>query len=149
MPDLKDKEHGSHYDEACLQSASALWEDICELEGNDLRVFSYKVGEMLHFIADYFTNAHNKKYLQKNMRRHMLYEMRLHFRLTKCERLPKFHFPEQCDPMVQIKAWHDEYMVGRGSIEKDLRFALRACFFLTDIIVAMQQEKRAHRLLAA
>ena len=83
------------------------------------------------------------------MRRHMLYEMRLHFRLTKCERLPHFCFPEVGNPMVQIKAWHDEYMVGRGSIEKDLRFALRACFYLTDLIVAIQQEKRAQRLLAA
>lgn len=149
MPDLRDKEHGSHYEEACLESASVLWEEILDLEVNDLRSFSYKVGQMLHFIADYFTNAHNKKYLEKNMRRHMLYEMRLHFRLTKCERLPHFRFPEVGNPMVQIKAWHDEYMVGRGSIEKDLRFALRACFYLTDLIVAIQQEKRAQRLMAA
>lgn len=150
MPDFKDKEPGSHYEDACFISASSLWDEICALEGNDLRVFSYKVGQMLHFVADYFTNAHNKKYLQKNMRRHMLYEMRLHFLLSKWERIPKVDFKEVSEnPMEQIKMWHDEYMVGRGSIEKDLRFAIRACFFLADMVVAEQQEKRAHRLLAA
>ena len=32
MPDLRDKEHGSHYEEACLESASVLWEEILDLE---------------------------------------------------------------------------------------------------------------------
>ncbi|MEG1822027.1 MAG: zinc dependent phospholipase C family protein [Clostridiales bacterium] len=149
MPDLKDKEDGSHYSENCLDNANIIMNDIYTMPAKDMKSFSYKVGELMHFIADYFTNAHNRDYLQKNMRLHMMYEMRLHFQLSKALKCPRFESDSNVDPMVQIKAWHNEYKYGKGSVEKDLHYILQACFYVADMVVAMFCKKKATLLLAA
>lgn len=149
MPDLRDKEDGSHYSENCLINAASIMDEINRIPAADIKYFSYKVGELLHFIADYFTNAHNKEYLQKNMRLHMFYEMRLHFKLNKAIKDFKLKPGAEINPLVQIKAWHNEYKYGKGSVEKDLRYILQACYYLADMVVAMYCRKKATLLLAA
>ncbi|MDO4542316.1 MAG: zinc dependent phospholipase C family protein [Bacillota bacterium] len=149
MPDLRDKEDGSHYSENCLINASSILDEINSLAAADTREFSYKVGVLLHFIADYFTNAHNKEYLQRNMRLHMLYEMRLHFQLSKALRSFKVKPGSELDALTQIKVWHNEYKYGKGSVEKDLRYILQASYYMADKVVAMYCSKKANLLLAA
>ena len=149
MPDLRDKEDGSHYSDNCLTNASSILGEINSIAAADMRAFSYKVGQLLHFIADYFTNAHNKEYLQRNMRLHMLYEMRLHFKLTKAVKDFRFQSGSEVNPLGQIKVWHNEYKYGKGSVEKDLRYILQACYYIADMVVAMFCRKKADLLLAA
>lgn len=149
MPDLRDKEDGSHYGEACLDNAKVILEEIRNLNTTDMRIFSYKVGQLTHFISDYFTNAHNKGYLQRNMRLHMLYEMRLHFKLTKTLRSAQIRKGSEVDAMYQLKVWHDSYLEGRASVEKDVRFILQSTFYLIDMVTAEFCKRKAALLLAA
>ncbi len=149
MPDLKDKEDGSHYSENCFANASLIFEELNKIDAADIKAFSYKVGELLHFIADYFTNAHNKEYLQRNMRLHMVYEMRLHFKLTKLIKNYELKSGAEINPLNQIKIWHNEYKYGKGGVEKDLRYILRSCYYIADLVVSMYCRKKASLLLAA
>lgn len=149
MPDLRDKENGSHYSEACLTSAAAILEEIQSLNTTDIKSFSYKVGQLTHFISDYFTNAHNKGYLQRNMRLHMLYEMRLHFQLIKAIPSAQIRKGSEIDPIFQIKVWHNTYSEGRATLEKDVHYILQATFYLIDMVVADFCKRKASLLLAA
>lgn len=135
-PDLGDKEKGSHYGEKCLEQAMQMVREIREDKSGELTEFSYKLGVLTHFVADYFTNAHNKGYLQNNMRLHMLYELRLHWALNRADRKPVYNFNLlKGDPIEQLHIWHEEYLQGRAGIEKDLHYILMANHFIVERIL--------------
>ncbi len=136
-PDLGDKEKGSHYGDKCLEQATEILREIREDESGDITELSYKLGLLTHFIADYFTNAHNKIYLQRNMRMHMLYEVRLHWALSRVDRKPVYNFNLiKNDPIEQMRIWHQEYLYGRAGIEKDIHYIMMANHFLVERVLA-------------
>ncbi len=116
---------------------SIYFKEIRNDNSGDLNEFSYKLGILTHFVADYFTNAHNKGYLQRNMRLHMLYEVRLHWTLNRADRKPVYNFNLiKNDPIEQLKIWHEEYLAGRAGIEKDIQYITMASHFIVERVLA-------------
>lgn len=141
-PDLFDKDKGSHYAPSCLGQISKLLESI-EVE-NDDKAFCHLLGEVLHFVVDYFTAAHNKPYLMNNMRLHMMYETQLHFLLVK---EPPISTPLissfDGDLLTQLEQWHDVYALQRSKASRDLDYITQACCFVAGVLV----ENRLHLLV--
>lgn len=142
-PDLFDKDKGSHYSSACLANMRKLLKQIEVVE--DGKAFCHLLGEMLHYVADYFTAAHNKPYMMKNMRLHMMYETQLHLLLIK-EKIssatmecPTFNG----DLMAQLEAWHDIYVLARSKASHDLSYIMRCSFLVASVLV----EKHLHLLM--
>ena len=96
--------------------------------------FWIKVGEALHFIADYFTYPHNQGY-EGTLRDHCRYENRLkHYlrfyilsgkALKKREEIRRFLDVEELFDYIEEK--HQEYLAGNHGVEKDARYITNVC----------------------
>lgn len=113
---------------------------ICELskkdvwENQNLRVYMRHLGEVIHYIADYFTFPHNTNY-EGNFKDHCYYEKALKFRLreyvTSGEAFRegiearRFATPEAIVSFV--KSVHQEYLSRKRNVEEDCRYIVRVC----------------------
>ena len=99
------------------------------------------LGQIFHYIADYFTFPHNSNY-PGNLRDHCTYEKYLKFRLRSYIRE---HACELCaqegeklcsveDILNYIRQNHQEYMKEYSSVEEDCEYITRVCL---QVLVAM------------
>jgi hypothetical protein len=63
------KENTLHEVESCIRDLNKL--------DPAARIFSYRLGEMLHYIMDYFTKYHTSKEMYNKLIRHIFHEIRL------------------------------------------------------------------------
>ena len=79
-----------------------------------------RLGEVMHYIADYFTFPHNREY-DGTMKEHCIYEERIH--LEDLER-----FRSVADICAYLKEQHRNYIQqGRHSVEEDCRYIVSIC----------------------
>jgi hypothetical protein len=108
--------------------------DIRPDESNQ-RVYWRRFGEVIHYMADYFTFPHNKTYTG-SFSQHNHYEKVLKNRLKECIQQGEAHaylepairfadFPTLID---YIEATHEKYLNKLRSVEEDIRFILNMCF---------------------
>ena len=108
--------------------------DIRPDESNQ-RVYWRRFGEVIHYMADYFTFPHNKTYTG-SFSQHNHYEKVLKNRLKECIQQGEAHaylepairfadFPTLVD---YIEATHEKYLNKLRSVEEDIRFILNMCF---------------------
>ena len=103
-------------------------------EYND-RVFWRRVGEILHYIADYFTFPHNKT-CDGSLRQHNTYEKHLKNELKAfvesgkasiyAEKTLRFETLNQL--FEYIRERHQVYLDRKRSIEEDIHYILSVCF---------------------
>lgn len=94
----------------------------------DMKDFSYKLGIVIHFISDYFCNAHNDfKYI--NPLTHFLYENRLKKFFLKKVHL--FNFSSECKrfgTLTGIRKYilekHNEYMLCPRNMDNDFSYSI-------------------------
>ena len=106
-------------------------------------VYFTRLGEVLHYIADYFTFPHNKEY-DGNMKAHCVYEGRLKHQLRsyirqiseqdisrwkKSLQLERIHeFRSVADICEYIKSEHKQYIRrGRHTVEEDCKYIVGIC----------------------
>lgn len=143
LPDMREKAEGAHYGEQCLISIDALLLEMESDDPSDLRLFSRRMGELLHYAADYFTTAHNKGYLRKNMRLHMIYETKLHFALQKAnKKLTTTCLRTDTEPLAYLKWLHDCYEDERGGIGTDLNYIIVASVALSVSVMSLYYRKQ-------
>lgn len=100
----------------------------------DSGAYFRRLGEVLHFLADYFTFPHNDTY-QGNLRDHCIYEKHLKNYLKEYIDSGRAVLQERQIRIFQdvegllefIKASHREYMKLRHSVERDTRYIIRLC----------------------
>ncbi|MCI7814383.1 MAG: zinc dependent phospholipase C family protein [Lachnospiraceae bacterium] len=93
-----------------------------------------KIGEVIHYIADYFTFPHNDIY-PGNLRDHCAYEKELKFylreyiksgeALRRQKTFQVFHSVEALIDYIQEK--HVEYLKGFHSLADDCRYIIQLC----------------------
>lgn len=93
-----------------------------------------KLGEVLHFVADYFTFPHNQEY-EGNLRDHCRYEKHLKNYLREYiesgraarqeRRIRIFRNVEEI--LTFITTAHREYVSRRRSVEEDARYIIHLC----------------------
>lgn len=112
-----------------------------EHPAEDSMRYMIDLGQIFHYIADYFTFPHNSHY-PGNLRDHCTYEKYLKFRLRSYIRE---HACELCaqeeeklysveDILNYIRQNHQEYMKEYSSVEEDCEYITRVCL---QVLVAM------------
>lgn len=104
------------------------------------------LGEIMHYIADYFTFPHNKVFLG-NMREHCAYEAKLKFTLNDYMRgidaLPKrkddgIKLMSSEDICNYIRARHAQYIqCVRHTVEEDCNFIVEVCTKIATAIMTL------------
>ena len=80
----------------------------------------YRLGVLLHYVADAFTWPHNERFTA-SIREHMRYEQRLHAEMSK--RPAKELLPDALPArFVDVEAAHARYMALEGRVETDADF---------------------------
>jgi hypothetical protein len=91
----------------------------------------YKFGKIIHYLADYFTFAHNP-YFSGTIRMHRAYEKELHSYFIEYLTWMRFYsmhpIPKE-DVMASIIKRHKEYMNSEISVENDCRFIVSICMY--------------------
>lgn len=100
------------------------------------RTFWRRVGEILHYIADYFTFPHNKIFTGSFME-HNQYEKELKIRLKEYIKSGEAYLNAVSEPMMQfrnlteliefVKKSHESYLKGEHTIAEDIRNILFVC----------------------
>ena len=141
---------------------------ICDLSLNadlllgNARAYMRNLGQVTHYVADYFTYPHNKRIYPGTMREHCKYEKELKRRFRKYVRsgeaysenfdAGKFDTPEAV--CAFIRSAHEEYEKMRHGIEEDCEFIVRVCYQVVQAVLnlinrAMGAEMAQRLCLAA
>ena len=106
------------------------------------RVFMRRLGEVIHYIADYFTYPHNCIY-EGNLKDHCVYEEELKLRLREYVRsgeafrvridAKKFQTPEAV--CCFIRRAHEEYLQMKHGVKEDCEYIVRVCHQVVQAIL--------------
>ena len=124
-----------YYDEGYVYWLKEIGQLLKDPKYQDIKEFSQKLGIVLHFTADFHTFAHHDKDLQKNMSKHLLYELKLHQALLHYDfRVDDYH---NCcgNAHSLMKKLGQEYNIAEPSLENDIRFIYTATLSITDLMV--------------
>ena len=99
------------------------------------RVFWRRAGEVMHYIADYFTFPHNKTF-DGTLRQHKSYEIDLNIDLKAFVQVGNaeayaehvIHFETLNQLLEYIKVHHRRYMNCKRSVEEDIHYILSVCY---------------------
>ena len=105
------------------------------LNETNQRVYWRRLGEVIHYMADYFTFPHNRTYTG-SLAAHNHYEKVLKDELKSCIRRgdahrylePAIHF-STFNAMIQyIRSSHEKYLEKARCVAEDIGFILNTCF---------------------
>ena len=106
------------------------------------RAYMRRLGEIIHYIADYFTFPHNKIY-DGNLKDHCIYEKELKFRLREYVKsgeafrvridTKKFETAEAV--CTFIKKAHEEYLKVEHGVKEDCEYIVRVCHQVVQAIL--------------
>ena len=122
-------------------------------EEENARVYWRRFGEVMHYMADYFTFPHNKTYTG-SLAQHNHYEKVLKNELKSCIQggeacrylQPAIHFDTFATLIDYIEAAHERYLNKLRCVEEDIRFILNMCF---QVIQGLVQLGTGRQYLAA
>lgn len=107
------------------------------------RVFWRRLGEVMHYLADYFTFPHNKTF-DGNLYQHTKYERLLRDRLAdyiksgeaRDHAVPVLHFASLKELLDFIRISHDSYLRKARNINEDMNYIVTVCSQVVQGIVA-------------
>ena len=106
------------------------------------RAFMRRLGEIVHYIADYFTYPHNQIY-DGNLKEHCIYEKELKFQLRAYVRSGEaFHARidakkfETAEAVCSfIKKAHEDYLKMKHGVKEDCEYIVRVCHQVVQAIL--------------
>lgn len=105
---------------------------------------SYRLGKLMHYIADSFTYPHNDSF-HGSLRAHMLYEDELEVSLQEHMEEEGFRPSAKLtvdDVAEYVRRRHEDYMAKEGSTDNDSSFILESC---ASVAWALATERRLAR----
>ncbi len=117
----------------------------------NMRVYFRDLGQVIHYVADYFTFPHNPNY-SGTLKDHCKYEEQLKRSLREYinsgearrnkARVEKLETPEAI--CAFIREAHDMYLQWKSTVEKDCRLIVALCHQVVEAIIQLfrRQEKR-------
>ena len=93
--------------------------------------YSVKLGEVCHFVCDFFCYYHLNDHLHKKIFSHLIYEIRLHFQLCTLRFKKKLEFPSDLTAPKKgfaaiLYELRREYFSNPQSMKRDIDYALSA-----------------------
>ena len=113
-------------------------------EDSNARVYWRRFGEVIHYMADYFTFPHNKTYTG-TLAQHNHYEKILKNNLKSCIKSGEaykhleeaIHFRSLTQLTEYIEKSHEHYLNKLRNVEEDIRYILNVCFQVIQGIVRL------------
>lgn len=122
------------------------------------RVFWRKIGEVMHYIADYFTFPHNRTFTG-GLRDHNQYEKELKKQLKQYIKSGDAYHNAAAEPMIRfknltalieyVKARHERYLRKERTISDDIRYILSVCLQVVHGMIQLCMEYSAMKLAVA
>lgn len=107
----------------------------CDLRHRNARVYWRRAGEVIHYIADYFTFPHNETF-EGSLKEHCDYEQELKLKLREyirsgeakihAERVLRVHSVSEL--IDYIRERHAEYLAKKRCVADDIAFILSVCY---------------------
>ena len=143
--------HLKHYKHQNFEYVLRMVQDLIESDPTAnvgvLKNYSYRLGVICHYLCDYFCYPHhNRRYFHDKLGEHMKYEKDLHQFIKKFHKndyLPQYYFREildqnkgrSVDLLELIEEFHNDYMSGEPSFERDSAYAITATSIIASLIV--------------
>lgn len=128
----------SHFPNEEIGLLHEKWDALCTMDRErQPRLFSVELGEIFHYLCDYFCYAHNEPSLQKEVWQHLKYENELHryVKRTDFRGLPvsaadysAVSFPD----LFEYK--HSEFLRQLPSFQNDLQSAYEMCLIVARML---------------
>lgn len=120
-------------------------------KGSKERVYWRRFGEVMHYMADYFTFPHNRTY-KGSLAEHNSYEAELKNRLKECilsgradSQLEEAKHFDSFEELVEyIRERHTCYLESPRCIADDIRFILRVCYQVVQGIFQLCMRRQFH-----
>lgn len=119
----------------------------------NLRVYFRDLGQVIHYVADYFTFPHNRNYTG-TLRDHCTYEKRLKQSLKEyirsgeaarnSEKARRFRSPEAICEF--IRRAHEAYMSRKTNVERDCHMIVALCHQVVEGIIRLFGEQNGRYL---
>lgn len=123
--------------------------------GTGSAAYARHLGEVIHYIADYFTFPHNKTY-DGNLKDHCYYEKALKFKLREYvksgqafrDRIEARRFETKEAIFAFIQKSHEEYLSRKRNVEEDCTYIVRVCHQVVQAILNLWNQKNGTLVLA-
>ncbi|MBQ4530788.1 MAG: zinc dependent phospholipase C family protein [Lachnospiraceae bacterium] len=129
---------------------------FCDVTSLNSRAYFRNLGQVIHYIADYFTFPHNDIY-QGSIKDHCVYEKELKFTLNKYiksgeaeknrKKAQDFKTPEALLEYV-LKA-HEEYLKVKKTVTEDCRYIVGVCHTVVEAVIHLLNQKLEKNYLPA
>lgn len=127
---------------------------FCDITARNSRAYFRNLGQVIHYIADYFTFPHNDIY-EGNMKDHCMYEKQLKYTLNEYIRsgeaeknkreAKNFKTPEALFDYV-LKA-HEEYLKVKKSVVEDCKYIVGICHTVVEAVINLLNQKLEKNLM--
>ena len=127
---------------------------FCDITARNSRSYFRNLGQVIHYIADYFTFPHNDIF-KGNIKEHCRYEKKLKHTLNEYIRsgeaaknkreAQNFKTPEALLDYV-LKA-HEEYLRVKKSTVEDCKYIVRICHTVVEAVIHLLNQKLEKNLL--
>lgn len=138
-PDLPSSVRVHHTLENCLYKVCDYSNQLMEpeLPSEDLSV---QLGEICHYVSDFFCYYHLNEDLHNQNLRHLFYEIKLHLYIWWIKSRKKFEFsPLKKEPSENISSiildMRKLYFTTPKSLKRDIEFALSASMWICESII--------------
>lgn len=114
------------------------------MNDKERRHFSIRLGVVLHYLTDYYCQAHNHQRYQSKLA-HFIYELRMDYRfnsiclLDRCRKIARMMHKvdigslESCKTMIE--RMHTLYLRGPQTMNTDIRYSMDICMLVTCSII--------------
>src|SRR6056297_2393813 len=141
-PDLTNKllkkphtvENYMHY--VCEEAEYLMEEEV------SLHEFSFRLGEICHYISDFFCLYHTDLEIFNEFKKHFIYELKLHFVLLKNIRSIGSKFGEinsRQNIHSIIEEFQNQYFEKPSNMKKDLDYAFMATVYICETVYAFSK----------
>lgn len=139
-----------HFWDEGVDLLCAKWDDLCVVDRDrQPQRFSVELGEMYHFLCDYFCYAHNEPSLMQEVWPHLKYENELH-RYVKRIDFQTLKISEADYSMISfpdlVKYKHSLFQARRPSFENDLKSSFEICMIVTKMLLEQPSKTAVYRL---
>jgi hypothetical protein len=138
-PDLPSSKHIHHTLENCLYTVCDYSNQLMD-DDIPLIDFSTRLGEICHYVSDFFCYYHLNEELHNKKLHHFLYEIRLHISLfqiankKKYELLPSKQEPGKNIALIILEA-RKEYLSQPHGTKRDMEYAFMANVWICESII--------------
>lgn len=110
--------------------------------------YARQLGEVIHYVADYFTFPHNETY-DGNLKDHCYYEKVLKFKLREYvksgqafrDRIEAKRFATKEAIFSFIQKSHEEYLSRKRNVEEDCIYIVRVCHQVVQAILNLLNQR--------